>query len=74
MQREIKPVSVQAEGSPFEGFYATQSDMLTVWHENLGSRTARVAGAGLEQQATTLLLEIFRDCRHRRVPYAMRRR
>ena len=72
MQREIKPVTVNAEGSPFEGFYAIQSEMLTVWHAHLGSRTTRVAGSNVEEQVAALLLEIFRDCRHRRVPYEAR--
>jgi len=74
MQRNIKPAAVQAEGKRFEGFYAVQSGMLTVWHENLGSRTTRVAGGAVEQQVGELLLEIFRECRHRRVPRAIARR
>ena len=74
MQREIKSVTIHAEGRAFEGYYAVQSDMLTVWHSNLGSRTARVPGSSLEQQVRALLLEIFVDCRNRRMPYATSRR
>lgn len=74
MEREIKPVTVQADGQPFDGFYAIQYDMLTVWHAHLGSRTAGVVASSVEEQIKTLLLEIFRDCRHRRIPYATSRR
>ena len=70
MQREIKPVTIEADGNRFDGFYAVQADMLTVWHVYLGSRTARVVKESLEQQVSALMLEIFRECRNRRVPYA----
>jgi len=74
MDRLIKPVAVQADGTRFEGFYAVQSDMLTVWHEHLGSRTTRVAAGTIVEQVDALLLEIFRDCRHRRVAISIARR
>jgi hypothetical protein len=65
MSRQVNPVEVHVDGSRFTGFYAVQSNMLTVWHAYLGSRTTQIGSAPVQQQVDTLMEEIFRECRHR---------
>ncbi len=71
MLRQVTPVQVQVDGDRFDGFYAVQSNMLTVWHAYLGSRTTQVDSGALEQQVDTLLIELARDSVRRRVPLSL---
>ena len=49
-------------GRTFEGYYAVQSNMVTVWNPALGSRTARIGEVALPALADTLLLEVVQEC------------
>lgn len=68
MSRQVTPVELNVDGRRFEGFYAVQSNMLTVWHAQLGSRTTQIVGSATQQQIDALVQEIFRACPLHRLP------
>ncbi len=61
MKRIIVPLSVEVEGVHLSGFYAVQSEMVTVWHTYLGSRTQTISGGPCSADVEGLLVELFQD-------------
>lgn len=62
MTRQVNTLEVRVDGRRFDGFWAVQSNMLTVWNPSLGSRTAPIDDASMQQLTDSLLREIVRDC------------
>jgi hypothetical protein len=59
------PLTIMMGGRCFSGQYAVQSEMLTVWNREFGSRTAQIGEHDVPTLARALLLEIERECRLR---------
>lgn len=59
MNRNAVPISVEVDGVRLSGFYAVQSDMLTVWHAYLGSRTRTICGGFSDADVEGMLAELF---------------
>ncbi len=61
MERIIVPFAVELDGVRLSGFYAVQSEMVTVWHTCLGSRTQTVSGGLSSADVEGLLIELYQD-------------
>ncbi len=61
MKRIIVPLTVEVDGVRLSGFYAVQSEMVTVWHTYLGSRTQTVSGSLRSADVEGLLIELYQD-------------
>jgi hypothetical protein len=75
MFRHVTPVELEVDGTRLQGFYSIQSNMLTVWHAHLGSRTVQVDGNPLREHVDALMRELFEASRRRNsaVGFAERR-
>ncbi len=60
MIRNVVPIAVEVDGVHLSGFYSVQSDMVTVWHAFLGSRTRTISGAICSADVDELLIELYR--------------
>lgn len=56
------PITIRYGDRIFGGFYATQSDMLTVWNRDFGSRSVQLEGRTATDVARGLLLELVQGC------------
>ena len=61
MKRIIVPLTFEVDGVRLSGFYAVQSQMVTVWHTFLGSRTRTVSGSLSGAEVEGLLIELYQD-------------
>ncbi|MDP9123139.1 MAG: hypothetical protein M3N82_00800 [Pseudomonadota bacterium] len=59
MERIIVPLTVEVDGVRLSGFYAMQSEMVTVWHAYLGSRTQTVRGSLASADVEGMLIELY---------------
>jgi hypothetical protein len=62
MSRKINAMEVRFGGRTFDGFYAVESHMVTVWNPLLGSRTARIEDGSMPALIDALLLEVVQEC------------
>jgi len=60
MTRDVTRVEIDVDGDRFEGFYAVESGMLTVWHPCLGSRSTQFSGPLARYEVDALMAEIIR--------------
>jgi len=61
MSRTITPVSLMIDGHPFEGFYAVQADMVTVWQPGLGSRTIHFRRGQMKRRIQQVARELLAE-------------
>ena len=59
MKRIVVPLAVVVDGVRLSGFYAVQSEMVTVWHALLGSRTQTISGNLSSADVEDLLVELY---------------
>ena len=59
MIRNVVPIAVEVDGVRLSGFYSVQSDMVTVWHALLGSRTRTTSGGINRADVDELLIELY---------------
>ena len=62
MTRQALAVSVVIDGCRYDGFYALQSNMLTVWSPGVGSRSVQLHGRAAAALAEDLLGEVIVEC------------
>lgn len=64
MERHAMALSVVVDGRRYDGFFAIQSRMMTVWSPALGSRTTWIEpqATTTQQIAEALLVEIVGEC------------
>ncbi len=65
MNRKVTPVDVEVDGIVFSCFYSVQSDIVTVWHVYLGSRTRVFAGQLDHAVVEALAVDLFKASRKR---------
>ena len=61
MSRIITPVQLTIDGHLFEGFYAVQADMVTVWKPGLGSRTIQFRRGQMKRKIQQLARELLAE-------------
>ena len=66
MTRQVESIEMELDGEHHRCFYAVQSNMLTVWHEYLGSRTAAVRGPPTLEHVEALTRDVLQLRRARR--------
>ncbi len=74
MTRHVESIELEVDGRRHRCFYAVQSNMLTVWHDYLGSRTVAFQGAPTIEHIETLTREVVQLHRVRLAPPAASRR
>ena len=62
MSRQVNVHNVRFGGRTFNGYYAVESNMVTVWNPALGSRSARIGDASVPVLVDALLLEVVQQC------------
>jgi hypothetical protein len=65
MNRIVLPVTVEVDGVRLSRFYAVQSNMVTVWHALLGSRSQAICGSLASSDVENLLVELYQAKRTR---------
>lgn len=61
--RHVEPIEVEVDGKRHRCFYAMQSNMVTVWHADLGSRTAMFEGAPTHVHVESLTRDLVQPRR-----------